>query len=451
MKNSKRITEQHNGSITFVVDANLPAPEDHLKYPSTGREIAQSILRKKSKSGKDLEILAIGCTEKELFNVGQDVFFQTLVIAFAEHRPVVITPDMIWLLICQGFSYHIRQHPEAFRSQIVSHKRKKQLIVEVSGPEVPTREQWGEIIGEFAHQVEDNTKGSFSSALKADYSTTGTAEKIASEITLLDTASPYFEFVVHHMICGIPFITLKGTPEDWESMISRVETLAQFDLEWWTSQLIPILQEFVETAKGRPKASFWKSIVKTWRPGEMRGKGCGPWGPPATTVNGWFLTFFPYNRDGRTPAKISFEATMLPETVSVPFIYKITDALDNPVGEVPMNMNAGFIGVEEDKDTFALTPKIGWFISRAESDEEILKSFKTKAKHEGIELYIQEVPDVLRQLNHIKFLLLHFAGRVNLPDWMDAIKIDYFVLSGEMEQDERENILQRFPNCRIIQ
>lgn len=364
MSRSGQIIERKEGAITFIVDANLPMAERHLKYPRTGREIAGSILEKRSKSGHKPEILAVSCSEANLYGYGEDVFFQMLVTAFAEHRPVVISPDVIWVLICQGFSHHINQNPELFRNRFVDHKGKEEIIVNVCGTEDLTLKEWGDIIVGFAKQVEKNTKNKKAGALVADFSTTGPTEAIASRITLLDTVKPFFEFIVHRILCGIPFITLLGKPEDWEKIISNVQHLAEYDLGWWTSELVPILQEFVATSKGKPKAGFWKSIVKTWRPGSLRGRGCGGWGPPPSTINGWFLKLFPYNRHGHTPEKVDFDETMLPETVSVPFVYKILDDFGNLITETPMEITAGIIGIEENADTYALTPKIAWFVSK---------------------------------------------------------------------------------------
>jgi hypothetical protein len=45
-------------------------------------------------------------------------FIEVLRVAYDQHRPVVISPDHIWMLICQGVSYH-------FNSEIGAPYRKK--------------------------------------------------------------------------------------------------------------------------------------------------------------------------------------------------------------------------------------------------------------------------------------------------------------------------------------
>ena len=56
-------------------------------------------------------------------------FFQGMYQAYADHRPFVLSPDMIWLLISQGFARHINANQEAMRDYIVDFSGKQSLIV----------------------------------------------------------------------------------------------------------------------------------------------------------------------------------------------------------------------------------------------------------------------------------------------------------------------------------
>jgi Domain of unknown function (DUF4419) len=50
--------------------------------------------------------------------------------AFMEHRPLCLSPDMIWLMIIQGVANHINAHAEELRPRIVSHQG--QVTIQVS-------------------------------------------------------------------------------------------------------------------------------------------------------------------------------------------------------------------------------------------------------------------------------------------------------------------------------
>jgi hypothetical protein len=439
------ILNKQEGSITFIVDRDLPEPEEHVESVLTPMEIAKSALWE---WGKPTVYATSKCNEG-LYDIGADTFYQTLLTAYAEHRPVVISPDMIWCLICQGFSHHINLDPEKYRDRMVFHQGKETLEVRRVEPKEFTPEQWEDIIREFAQMVDEKTKGSVASAIVTDFSTTTPVEAISSRITLLDTVKSYFEFVVIQMICGIPHITLKGTPKDWQKIANNIQEFRQFDLDWWIDSLSPILEEFVKAANGYPAPTFWKSIVMTWRTDLVRGGGCMPSDEEPTKVDGWFLKFFPYCKDGRTPDKVSIEESMLAERVSVPFILRKYDTLGNLIEETKMKMTAGMIGVSEDRDTYALTPKFGWFISRDDSEKNMLNKFKEEAEYGEIYLKVEKVPETLKELTHINILRLDFTDKVELPEWMDLITIDNFFISGILTRNDKDTITKRFPNCKF--
>ena len=439
------ILKKQEGSITFIVDRDLPEPEEHVESVLTPMEIAKSALWEWGKP----TVYATSKCDEGLYDIGADTFYQTLLTAYAEHRPVVISPDMIWCLICQGFSHHINLDPEKYRDRMVFHQGKETLEVRRVEPKEFTPEQWEDIIREFAQMVDEKTKGSVASAIVTDFSTTTPVEAISSRITLLDTVKSYFEFVVIQMICGIPHITLKGTPKDWQKIADNIQEFRQFDLDWWIDSLSPILEEFVKAANGYPDPTFWKSIVMTWRTDLVRGGGCMPSDEEPTKVDGWFLKFFPYCKDGRTPDKVSIEESMLAERVSVPFILRKYDTLGNLIEETKMKMTAGMIGVSEDRDTYALTPKFGWFISRDDSERNMLNKFKEEAEYGEIYLKVEKVPETLKELIHINILRLDFTDKVELPEWMDLITIDNFFISGILTRNDKDIITKRFPHCKF--
>ena len=105
--------------------------------------------------------------------------------------------------------------------------------------------------------------------------------KTACEIALMDTYQRYLQYEICS-VCGIPEVTLQGTVEDWQRIRDRIEVLATYDLDWWTSRLAPILDEFVATANGEPDLEFWQAIYK---PQPTYG---------AELVSGWIGDLFPY-------------------------------------------------------------------------------------------------------------------------------------------------------------
>ena len=113
----------------FVVDENLTPVDnnyfmEHLQ--NSGSNAVEGIFKDEGVPGDIRATIAWSFSDDERFYTftGKDPFFQTIVRAYAEHRPLVLSPDMIWVLISQGFARYVNAHSEQLRDQIVSHTGK---------------------------------------------------------------------------------------------------------------------------------------------------------------------------------------------------------------------------------------------------------------------------------------------------------------------------------------
>ncbi|KAA5534960.1 DUF4419 domain-containing protein [Taibaiella lutea] len=159
-------------------------------------------------------------------------FFDGVHTAYSEHRPFVISPDMIWLLICQGFSHHVNNNAEALRNMFVNFDGKKSLVVQIGNEQsLSSLSTWENVIPQFVQQVSDNTSKELMANLTPDFSTTTSNERIATQITAMEAMHPYFEYIVLRVMCGIPEITIKGTPQDWQLLKDKTNTLRKYKLD----------------------------------------------------------------------------------------------------------------------------------------------------------------------------------------------------------------------------
>ena len=366
------ILSQKEGRITFAVD-EVDIPDNHCGLKTTGSILSLDLNRNiDGDLFSDWEpiIMANSFADVDnLYDIGEDVVFQMLLKAWCQHRPVVLTPDAIWLIICQQFSHIVNENPEKYRGVLVNHEGKKELKV-VSNDLFSNQTDWEGLISRFTAEIDKYTNNGLATTLVADFSTTGTDERIASEVTLMDVVKPYFDYTAVYAICGIPSITLTGTPDDWRKVLEKTLALEAFGLGWWTTELEPILQEFVKAAEGHPDYWFWKDIVNKTRPRTIQGPVCSKRQPKLTKFDGWFLKFFPYDNKGKTPVKVDITQTMLPETVVVPFKYQVVNLDGVVLEETTLELVAGIVGVLEDPDDFAMTPKIGWFVRTVKVDNQ---------------------------------------------------------------------------------
>ena len=439
-------------SVTFVVDENLsPVEKNNMeRFQESGSKAAKSIFHDEGVPGDTHAMIAWSFSDDEKFYIftGKDVFFKTIVQAYAEHRPLVFSPDMIWVLISQGFARYVNAHSEEMRDRLVSHTGKMDLVVQSDKDLLSEDADWEKMMGDFTAQINENAKGDIAKTITADFSTTGTTERITSQITLMETMKSYFDYVVHYIACGIPSITLTGSPQDWQKVLEKTRQLEKYGIGKWPKSLVPILTEFVKASEGKPNQAFWKKMVKKGRLDKFAGGGCDLRQP--TELDGWILKFFP-DENGLTPDQVPHTHKMPSERVYVDFKYQVINPVDGTVIiDTPLQLVAGFIGTEVDPLTHALKPKMGWVVRQMESNDSIAKRLEkmdSESSFFGIELRVNKVPEHLSLLPHIKRLTLRFTDKVELPEWFYHLQIDKLTIEGEMSDEQEAAIWEHFPNA----
>lgn len=440
--------------MTFEIE-KLSKPERLLLLQSyndiyKGMILADAHLSKWDIERKGIDfkyhLLAKSKAPDSLVNYGSHSFFYGMYEAYAEHRPFVLSPDMIWLLISQGFARHVQANPEKLRKYFVDFSGKLSLTVATGSDLLKDSEQWEGLFPQFTAQIAGHTGEELINTLTADFSTTTAVEKVASEITIMEAMEPYFEFVVVYAVCGIPQITLKGTTEDWEKILEKTRKLEKYDLGWWTKELEPILKEFVHASKGQINKRFWRNMFKYHS--KKR------YGAPKI-IDGWIVKFFPYDKDGQRNSLNRLVGTQsLPEEiVKVDLKYLKTDGAYTE--ETMLELWAGFIGLEQNTETYALTPQISWMIRKKDINREALyqslerDNVPYSGLGSGIDLKIIEVPEVLKKFDTIYTLGLRFKKEVFLPDWMKTKRIGKLFIEGKISDKEKQKILDWFPDTEI--
>ena len=358
----KRAKKQQVNSITFKVDENLKALEKTVVAHYDGRLAAQYLLGQDGVKVDDQHVVAMSFADAQnLRIVVKDAFFQCMVKAYAEHKSVTLSPDMMWLLISQGFARYVNAHSEELRSQLVYHEGKQDLAVETKDNLLSSEADWGKLMNNFSKEIERHTKGEVAQVLAADFSTTTPVERIASQITLMESMKSYFDYLAVRLGCGIPSVTLQGTPDDWRAVLSKTQKLGQYGLSEWTQSLEPILNEFIKTAEGKPNQRFWQEMVKKQRvDGLATVRPCS--GDRPTMLDGWILKFFP-TEYGNTLDMVPHTKSMPAEFVRVDFKYRIIEPLSGAImSETPMELMSGFIGALDDEKANMLIPQIGWLV-----------------------------------------------------------------------------------------
>ena len=321
-----KVLNQEAGLIRFEVDENLPAPKEQMHFYDSAERQAQDLVRSSVPYRYKPEILAYSFAGEKMAIFREDVFFDALVEAYADHRPFVLSPDMVWQVISFKFSEYVNNHAEEMRSLLVNHEGVKDLKIMTEEDILGDKNaDWSDLFEKFSAVIAENTKGDLAQLMTSDFSTTGVNERIASQITLMESLKSYFHYIAGRLACGIPNITLKGTPADWRKVAEKVQGLERYNMGWWTQELKPILAEFVKTAEGHPDKKFWKDIVMRDLPDRLRGGGCSLEKP--TDLDGWMVKLFPDMKKGQMQTTIPYGRMQGAELSNVQFKYQLIDPI----------------------------------------------------------------------------------------------------------------------------
>ena len=426
------VSQQTDDKHTFVVDENLPAPKNPITIMSG--DVIANIWARENKVNNPI---AYSFKNDNLCNLGHDNFFKCLVVAYASHRPIVLSPDIIWTLIAQGFCQHVNNNPEALRDRIVYHEKDKIKLTITTNEELHSPNvRWDDLLNAFDKQIAESTKDNLADVMRADFSTTDKTARIVSQMTLMSSVKSFFDYEIRSL-CGIPSITIEGSPEDWNKILKKTEQLRKYDLDWWVDDLKPILNEFIKASEGNVDKAFWRNIVKKDRPEKFVGGGCSMDRP--TELDGWFLKLMPYIKKGqRTPKKVAHNYEMPAQVISVDFVY------NNLQKKTPMEMLCGFVGVEVDSTTNAMRPKLGWMVCEKKKELEY-----EELTWDPVE--VPEIPDLLQDVEYEPYIsLILTKDKIKFPDWFGNLKIDRIVLTFiEKNSGVKEKLEKIFPD-RIV-
>jgi hypothetical protein len=300
--------------------------------------------------------------------------FHCVYSAYAGHRPLVLSPDMIWLQIVQGFTSHLDKNAEKLRYLFVSHEGKEKLKIQV--PMFPPNvETWEGHFKTFKSLIGDKTKQNIAETLATPFSTTRPDEQVAFDIALMSSMKNYFSYGIS-IICGIPEIHLEGTVADWQNLEKRTAALAQYDLEWWVDDLKPILAEFTKAAQGGNNTKFWEDIIRIRT--ESVNVVCGT--EQRQIINGWITRLYPYlSSGGRNPALgtklppsvAATKATEAAKELEINFLSELSGVtscdleVDDNGYQYKLKLHSGFFGMRQAKKSKAVRPVISWAITTA--------------------------------------------------------------------------------------
>jgi hypothetical protein len=224
-----------------------------------------------------------------------NAFVGTIFKAYSNHYPLELSVEDIWVAITQGVSIYLNENAEKFRQFFVSHKNKKTLKIEVDELRISTNERvsggnlsipainWPAAVRLMGGKIKADMKTDLATLISQPFSQTTAVQQAVFDACLMDAVKKFydFEFV---LMCGIPQVTLLGSPDDFQSILDRLNQLKIFfsDLHWWLDPLLSHVQKFKESAQGNPDIAWWRKICHR----HFEGSG-------EEFLTGWLIDFIP--------------------------------------------------------------------------------------------------------------------------------------------------------------
>lgn len=263
-------------------------PEIKKEY----KDGTNSNMTHQDKIAKLYQYRAYKCTEiLQMSNFPQKTVFssngfvRTVVDAYNNHHNLIIRPDDIWAAIMTQFSFYINKNAEEFRGKFVDFEGKKELDVSVAGS--LRTAPYDTLVKLMAKKIDKNlVDPQVKQWILPNFSTTTDNDLVTVGIVFMASMKKYFNYGFS-LSCGIPYITLKGTTEDWKNIYTRLGKLKEYKLEKWYDMLEPILEQFVNAKQGKVDLEFWQRIAH-YEPG-----GSGP-----SQISGWITTFCVFDEQG---------------------------------------------------------------------------------------------------------------------------------------------------------
>ena len=279
---------------------------------------------------------------------------------------------------------HFIENSEELRDKLVDFAEgKKELVVKrhffIKGDE---NNDWDGVIDEFAMKLKDEVGDEIHDCFVSNFSTTTTVERVCSEVILMEAMSPFFDYILK-TLCGIPAFFIAGTPDDWQSISSRLDIFmslveSQDNAEIvrsWVHRVQEIIAEIRATVLDRDAATgneemsasrhtFWKNFYK--------------WGAESGgyIISGWISDLFLYSREREGEDKPYWLRTQFggghtslgfsqvpPAISSAPFLWKYLNE------EFQMQFYGGMIGVSQHQQYGILRPEFAYVITEHTANE----------------------------------------------------------------------------------
>lgn len=145
----------------------------------------------------------------------QTGFINVVAEAYSSHLGLVLNPHDIWYVVLSNIATVVGENPDAYKGLYTTSDEKQEILVM---QDHPTDINIDALIAQLRHRMPVDID-----IFLPELSTATPQANLAMSAAVLDAAKHFYDYSM--FCCGIPFIDLRGTAEDWNSLISCVNSL----------------------------------------------------------------------------------------------------------------------------------------------------------------------------------------------------------------------------------
>lgn len=214
--------------------------------------------------------------EKPIFIVKTAGYINYLHTCWSKHLSATLNPTDLWYIILCELSSEIAKSPNTFAELFTTTPEEKQLVLTLTNDVTSINPE--SIITALKHKVPSNIN-----TFIPKFSTNTHMSSFAMNVAFCDIVSPYYNYAT--FLCGIPSITINGSPSDWNLMTSNLQSLSDM-FSPMSNKLSKYLIKCKETVNSIVSHSisttpesikFFNSIVKLQRCGSGSDKELSGW------------------------------------------------------------------------------------------------------------------------------------------------------------------------------
>jgi len=361
-----------------IINSKQNLEENELKIELFPENVPKGNLEKRLVSSvlpKDLLGHSFNKNQSLAFPMAKVPILCGFYTAHCKHFPLRLKPDDIWLLIVQAFSNHVNKNSEILRQYFVNFENKKSLEV-IYPDKLNIKDVDKKTLEDFAVQINEQMKKYLGEeiikTLTSDFSTTNYDSLIISKLSIMGVFKEFFSYNLGVCVCGIPYIILEGTVDDYKKIKEKAEKLSKYKFEWYINRIIPHIQKMIDAKKGKVDNDYFRNIIIR---NEVKGyisNGClPPQDAMLSEITGWILDFFAYegeednlNRFDDKSLRVQDFNRLANQMLTAPFTIK-----NITTGKTyEMNYNFGFIGCEQNEKK-EVSPVQAWLVSPSSLNE----------------------------------------------------------------------------------